>query len=86
MERGSITFSIHALDVLHERTIDPSWVERAVADPDLVLRDVADPQVVHALAVIPEREGRVLRVVYNAEGASAHVVTAFFDRSMRGKL
>ena len=35
---------------------------------------------------VEEREGRVLRVVYDPGEESIWVVTAFFDRSMRGKL
>ena len=40
----------------------------------------------HALARIPERDDRVLRVVYNENVHPWRIVTAYFDRAMRGKL
>lgn len=79
-------FTLHALDVLQEREISKDWVQRVVDDPGLLLPDFADPALVHALAPIAERDGRVLRVVYNQEVDPVRVVTAFFDRTMRGKL
>jgi len=79
-------FSLHALDVLRERQISRDWVQRVIDNPGLVLPDLADPALVHALAPIAERDGRVLRVVYNQEVDPIRVVTAFFDRTMRGKL
>jgi hypothetical protein len=72
--------------VLQERAILREWVERVVAEPALLLRDPADLDLVHALGLVPEREGRVLRVVYNQMIDPPRIVTAFFDRSMRGKL
>ena len=61
-------------------------VQRVVDHPALILADHADPELEHALAPIPEREGRVLRVVYNRGVDPIRVMTAFFDRTMRGKL
>jgi len=52
----------------------------------LVLADRADSELEYALAPIPEREGRILRVVYDRRVDPVRVVTAFFDRTMRGKL
>ncbi len=40
----------------------------------------------HALRAIPEFGDRVLRVIYNRTKHPPHIVTAFFDRSMKGKL
>jgi hypothetical protein len=62
------------------------WANRVVDAPVLVVEDEEDEQLVHALAPIAEREGRVLRVVYNPGVHNIRVVTACFDRSMRGKL
>jgi len=39
----------------------------------------------HALGRIAERDGRVLRVVYNALVQPPRIVTAYFDRRERGK-
>jgi len=81
-----LCFSLHALDVLHERGISEEWVRRVVQAPTAVRADSVDPSLVHALAPIAERDGRVLRVVYNREVEPIRVVTAFFDRTMREKL
>jgi hypothetical protein len=86
MSTRPLLFSLHALDVLEERQITKDWVQRVVDHPVLVMTDSVDPNLEHALAPIPEREGRVLRVVYNHDVDPIRVVTAFFDRTMRGKL
>ena len=86
MAARKISFSLHALDVLRERGIEKRWVEIVVAEPALLLADPEDTALVHVLACCPEREGRVLRVVYNREANPPRVVTAFFDRGMKGKL
>ncbi len=86
MSHRPLCFSLHALDVLQEREIDKDWVQRVVDNPGLVLADSADPNLVHALAPIAERDGRVLRVVYNQKMDPVRVVTVFFDRTLRGKL
>jgi len=39
----------------------------------------------HALGRIAERDGRVLRVVYNAAVRPPRIVTVYFDRRERGK-
>jgi hypothetical protein len=73
----------HARFMLTERGIDPAWVARALARPDRVVEDPSDPALRHALAAIPERDGRFLRVVYNRTTDPWRVVTAFFDRRER---
>jgi hypothetical protein len=40
----------------------------------------------HALRPIAEFGYRVIRVIYNESRDPVHVVTAYFDRSMKGKL
>jgi hypothetical protein len=52
--------------------------------PERVEQHASDPALRHALARIPERDGRVLRVVYNASVNPPRVVTAYFDRRQRG--
>ena len=86
MRHRPLSFSLHALDVIEERQIAKEWVQLAVDRPDLTMADRNDPELEHALARIPAREGRVLRVVYNRRADLVLVVTAFFDRTMRGKL
>ena len=85
MSGQRLHFSLHASDVMQERG-SSAWVQRVVEKPVATFPDLADPDLVHALAPITEREGRVLRVVYNRSVEPVLVVTAFFDRAMRGKL
>jgi hypothetical protein len=86
MGKTEVSFTLHALDVMEEREIVREWVERVIAQPSLRFRDPADPELTAVLAPIPERENRVLRVIYNAEVDPTRVVTTFFDRGMRGRL
>jgi len=75
----------HAADVIGEREIDITWVIRVLAQPEQTLTDRSDPALRHALGQVPERDGRVLRVVYNALVDPPRIVTAYFDRGQRGK-
>jgi len=85
MEPG-LVFTQHAQDVIEERMIDPSWVALTVDSPEATLRDARDPEITHALRRIPEHGNRVLRVVYNHTVDPQRVVTAYFDRTLKGKL
>ena len=78
--------SAHAITVLAEREILEMWVARVLTNPERTELDAADPLLRHALGRIPERGDRVLRVVYNETIHPWRVVTAYFDRAMRGKL
>lgn len=80
------TLSGHASTVVAERGIRNEWIELALSAPQKTHADDADPSLVHHLVEIAAFENRVLRVVVNVRGGAPHVVTAFFDRSMRGKL
>jgi len=78
--------SAHAERVLVEREIAIAWVERVLCDPQRVEPDAVDPMLRHALGRIPERGDRVLRVIYNQAVQLWRIVTAYFDRAMRGQL
>lgn len=88
MDARRISFSLHAIEAMEQRDIMIRWVVRVVEDPILVVPDDSDPSLLRAYGRVPEREGSVLRVVYNPEreGDSIWIVTAFLDRSMKGKL
>ena len=78
-----LIYSRHAADMLIERAIESAWVQRTVEEPD---RDEPDP--VHrerrrAFRGVPERGGRVLRVVYARSDDSIRIVTLFLDRGKR---
>jgi hypothetical protein len=79
-----IEFSQHAREGISERQILEEWVIRAILQPKLVWPHPEDEELKSYFVEIPENENRVLRVVFNE--ASARVVTAYFDRTMRGKL
>lgn len=81
-----ITYSQHALAMIEERKIKITWIEDALRVPDRVRDDPSDEQNKHYLAVVNERENRVLRVVVNVTVEPIHVVSVFFDRRLRGKL
>lgn len=57
--------SAHAARVLEEREIPVAWVERVLSLPERMEPDAVDPALRHALRRIPERDDRVLRVIYN---------------------
>jgi hypothetical protein len=76
----------HAKDALTERQIPLAWIERTLDAPEKTEPDKADPQLVHHLAKIPEHGNRVLRVVLNPQASPVRVVTAYFDRKMKGKI
>lgn len=76
----------HAATTVRERGIDTAWIAAALVTPDLIEPDSLDPGLIHALKRIDAREGRVLRVVYNPGASPVRIVTAFFDRSMKGRL
>lgn len=76
----------HAVTVMAEREILEMWVARILTSPQRTEPDATDPLLRHALGWITERDDRVLRVVYNETIHPWRVVTAYFDRAMRGKL
>ena len=81
-----LTYTLHARHVMEEREISSEWVERAVSAPERRTRDPHDEAVERFYVRVPERGGRVLRVVVNTDAHPWRVVSAFFDRSMKGEL
>ena len=81
-----LKYSQHAEDAMAERKISKEWVKRTVAEPRLRLPDRKDCQVELFYRPILEYGNRVLRVAVNTCGEPWQVVTAFFDRNMKGKL
>jgi uncharacterized protein DUF4258 len=85
MRSPAFELTAHAAAAIKARGIDPAWIGRVISGPERVERHAIDPTLRHALARIPERSDRVLRVVYNANVNPPRVVTAYFDRRQRGK-
>lgn len=75
--------SDHARYVIAERAIAEEWIAAALDHPDATTVDARDPAVSHALRAIEERDGRVLRVVYNGAQIPWVIIAAFFDRRER---
>ena len=76
----------HAAAVIAERGIRQEWINFVLASPALSHPDVADKELEHRLAVIPEYGSRVLRVIMKRDTVPPRVITAYFDRTMKGKL
>jgi hypothetical protein len=67
--------------MLTERGIAEDWIVRTVESP--LRTENHDDGTTHYLSEVPERSGRVLRVVVNAKVSQSIVVTVFFDRRQR---
>lgn len=78
-----IVYTHHAAEVMAEREVSAEWVERTLAAPEADEPDPTDPTLRRAFLAIPERDGRVLRVVYSKDAEGFRVITAFFDRGRR---
>jgi hypothetical protein len=78
--------SAHAALTLNARGIELAWVQECLEGPERTELDRMDPALRHALRRIEGFGGRVLRVVYNPGAIPVLVVTAFFDRSVKGPL
>jgi hypothetical protein len=76
----------HAAEVIAERGIRRQWIVTALHDPRVRCPDAADPELEHCLAIIEENGSRVLRVIFKRNTSPPLVITAFFDRKMKGKL
>ncbi|HTW92322.1 MAG TPA: DUF4258 domain-containing protein [bacterium] len=76
-----LAHTAHARDMLTERAIPDAWVVRAVESP--LRTENHDDGATHYLSEVPERSGRILRVVMNTEASPPIVVTVFFDRRLR---
>lgn len=78
-----IVYTRHAIEVMRERGIPAEWVERTLRSPSDDEIDPEDPALRRAFAPVPERDGRMLRVVYARTELGVRVVTTFLDRGRR---
>ena len=78
--------SNHAEKVITERKIRHEWIDDAFSKPDKIEIDTKDNNLEHKLKIIEEFDNRVLRVVCNKFVEPVMIVTAFFDRKMKGKI
>lgn len=77
------SYTHHANLMLVERDIRREWVERAILSADAVEADPKHLDRSRAYKTLPERDGRVLRLVYVQSGEDYRVITLFLDRSRR---
>ena len=73
----------HAQQNVARDGLDLAWIEATITTPQHADRDPKDATIRRAWRSIPQRGGRVLRVVFRPAGADIVVVTAFFDRGAR---
>jgi hypothetical protein len=78
-----IAFTRHAAAMLIERNIERKWVERALREPDATEPDPRHPNTFRSFRMIPERDNRILRVVYTENAEEFRVITTFLDRARR---
>ena len=78
-----IRLTAHAEEMAEERRISMAWIEAAVTTPDWTAPNPRDPSLTRSFRAIPERDGRVLRVVHRPDGHDILVVTVHFDRGAR---
>jgi hypothetical protein len=76
----------HAKDMLQERGIELKWLEGVFNNPLSAHHDLKDGSLEHRLGLVHESAGRVLRVVVNVQVDPPRIITAYFDRTMKGKL
>jgi hypothetical protein len=79
--RSSLVFTAHARTMMHERGINEDWVKSTVRDPDLT--EPREDDEVHYLKKIPQKKGKVLRVIINPTTKPDRVITVFFDRRVQ---
>ena len=76
-----LTYTQHFEDMLLERQIDRSWVERAISEPERI--EEPGDGTRHYLRRITERGERWLRVIVNVSVQPPRAITVFFDRRLR---
>lgn len=78
-----LIYSAHAEIMLAERGIERDWVKRTVLEPQFRENDPTYPDRQRVFRALPERDGRVLRVVYTMVGDEFRIITLFLDRGRR---
>ncbi|MDP1652278.1 MAG: DUF4258 domain-containing protein [Rhodocyclaceae bacterium] len=76
----------HAAAVIAARGIKDEWIDYALHNPARTQPDADDVELEHRFAEILAFGNRVLRVVLKKGTVPPMVITAYFDRTMKGKL
>ena len=69
----------HAKKRCLQRKIKPEWISKTLTHPERIENDEDDSSLIHTLLRIPEKNFRVLRVIYNEPLEPVAIVTAYFD-------
>jgi Domain of unknown function (DUF4258) len=80
-----VVFTAHARLRLHERNIEPRWVDEAVHDPEWTETDPGNSTVERRFRAISRFDNRVLRVACVETQSSIRVISVMFDRNARRK-
>ncbi|HTM79246.1 MAG TPA: DUF4258 domain-containing protein [Devosia sp.] len=80
-----LRYTQHSLDVMRERAIELTWVERTVARPEWSEPDPLDDAVERRFAKVPERGGRYLRVACVETFTEIRILSTFLDRGAKPK-
>lgn len=83
MADKAVQLSAHAEHALRERELQLDWIVACVRSPEWREPDPTDPALERRFRSVPERGGRILRVVCGENDATITVVTAFLDRKAR---
>jgi hypothetical protein len=78
-----LIYTGHARYRMTVRQITEAWVEATLDRPERSEPDPRDRALTRAWRRIPERGGRVLRVVFRRDGDDIVVVSCVFDRGAR---
>lgn len=79
--RSPLVFTAHAQSMMQERGIQEDWVKSAVHDPDMT--EQREDDEMHYLKKIPQKRGKILRVIVNPSVHPEKVITVFFDRRVQ---
>ena len=82
-KKSELQYTQHFKDMLKERSIPVSLIKCTLTEPEKI-EDRADGTR-HFLRRIPKHKNRWLRVIVNITVVPNKVVTAFFDRRLRGE-
>jgi hypothetical protein len=78
-----LRFTKHAEDVILERNLDRSWIERTARQPEWSYSDPERVRVQRRFRKIPEFGNRVLRIACVESDEEIRILTVFFDRNAR---
>lgn len=73
----------HARDALRDRALPKAWAEAAIRAPDWTQPDPNDPTVERRFKVLPEADGRVIRVPCVETPDEIRAITVVLDRNAR---